>query len=123
MLSAQIQSEAISPPGIEEAAEMFVYSSVKGFPFPNTKEFGMWHRGMEYLEMYGSMVREGQAVGDISGKKKGQTYLLAALQELEQLQKLSSGKMSELQSYLLVIILGRIQFLMTAMEVDGEDEL
>lgn len=129
MLSAQIQSESISPPGIEDAVDMFMYSSINEFPLPNTKEFGIWQRGTEYLEMYASMVREGSEVGAISGKKKGLTYLLAAQQELEQLQMISSssggGKMvmmSELQRYLLVIILGRIQVLMMAMDAD-EDEL
>ncbi len=79
---------------------------------------------MEYLDQYAEMVREGTDVGEISGKKKGRTYLLAAQQELEQFQSLSKGKMSELQVYLLNIILGRIQFLMTAMEAgDGNDEL
>lgn len=120
-LSSQIQSESISPPGIEDAAQMFLYSAMNDFPFPDTKEMTIWIHAMEYLESYATMVREGNEVGAISGKRKGQTYLLAAQQELEQFQKLGSGKMSELQKYLLDIITGRIQLLMTAMEVERDE--
>ncbi|KAL7539969.1 hypothetical protein ACHAXR_009770, partial [Thalassiosira sp. AJA248-18] len=123
MISAQIllrdrESSSVSPPlGMEDAAEMFPYASIKEFPLlPNTKEFGIWNRGMEYLEMYSANnYNEGtDSIGEVSrgNKKKGQTYLLAAQQELEQLQTRSSEKMSELQNYLLDIILGRIQYLM-----------
>ena len=123
-LSSQIQSETISPPGIQEAAEMFMYASIKEFPLPNTKEFAMYQRGMEYLDMYAALIRgddedQGKDIGD--KKKKGQTYLLAAQKELEKLQNKSSDKMSKLQSYLLNIILGRVQLLMTAMETDTDD--
>jgi hypothetical protein len=119
-LSHQIQQEKTSPPGIEDAAEMFLYSSIDEFPIPNSKEFNIWTRAMEFLEMYASLVREGNAQGGISGAKKGQTYLLAAQAELDNLRKGYEKKMSELQKYLIDIILGRIQFLMTAMEAGDE---
>eukprot|EP00578_Thalassiosira_sp_NH16_P008682 CAMPEP_0181123868 /NCGR_PEP_ID=MMETSP1071-20121207/26153_1 /TAXON_ID=35127 /ORGANISM="Thalassiosira sp., Strain NH16" /LENGTH=321 /DNA_ID=CAMNT_0023209087 /DNA_START=62 /DNA_END=1027 /DNA_ORIENTATION=+ len=124
-LSTRIRGETISPPGIEDAAEMFPYASMEEFPLPDTREFTIWARGMEYLEMYAKMVREGTEVGDISGRRKGKTYLLAAQQELEQFQNGSKGGMSELQQYLLDIILGRLQYLMMAMEAadGGLDEL
>ncbi|KAL7521949.1 hypothetical protein ACHAWX_006646 [Stephanocyclus meneghinianus] len=122
-LSLQIRQETTSPPGIQDAAEIFLYSSIDEFPHTNTKEFAMWARGMEYLEAYAALVREGKARGDISGSRKGQTYLLAAQQELDHLKSGYGGNMSELQRYLLEIILGRVQFLMTAMEADEGDEL
>ena len=81
----------------------------------------MYQRGMEYLDMYAALIRgddeEGQDIGD--KKKKGQTYLLSAQKELEKLENKSSDKMSKLQSYLLNIILGRVQLL--AMESDTDD--
>ena len=122
-LSSQIQSETVSPPGIQEAAEMFMYASIKEFPLPNTKEFAMYQRGMEYLDMFAALIRgdedQGQDIGD--KKKKGQTYLLSAQKELERLQNKSSDKMSELQGYLLNIIFGRVQLLVTTMETDSDE--
>lgn len=120
-LSQQIRKETTSPPGIEDAAEMFLYSSIDEFPPPNSKEFNIYQRAMEYLEMYAKMVREGTANGEISGSKKGQTYLLAAQQELDNLKAGYSGKMSELQVYLIDIILGRIQFIMASMETESDE--
>jgi len=76
---------------------------------------------MEYLDMYAKMVREGTVSGPISGSKKGQTYLLAAQQELDNLKSNYQLKMSKLQVYLLNIILGRIQVIMTAMENEGDE--
>ncbi|KAL3805881.1 hypothetical protein HJC23_007842 [Cyclotella cryptica] len=122
-LSLHIRQETTSPPGIEDAAEMFLYSSIDEFPEPNSKEFAMWARGMEYLEMYATLVREGNARGEISGNKKGQTYLLAAQQELEHMKSGYGKNMSELQHYLIDIILGRVQVLMTAMESEDGYEL
>lgn len=123
-VSAQITKETTAPPGIEDAAEMFLYANMNEYPFPDTKDFVLYTRGMEYLEMYAKLVREGTDIGPISGKKKGQTYLLAAQQELEQFQTVAEKKMSELQKYLLTIVLGRIQFLITGMDAeDGRDEL
>ena len=120
-LSQQIRKETTSPPGIEDAAEMFLYSSIDEFPPPNSKEFNIYQRAMEYLEMYAKMVREGTANGEISGSKKGQTYLLAAQQELDDLKSGYEKKMSELQVYLIDIILGRIQFIMTSMETESDE--
>lgn len=118
-LSTQIRQEKTSPPGIEDAAEMFLYSSIDDFPKPNSKEFNIYQRAMEYLDMYAKMVREGTASGGMSGSKKGQTYLLAAQQELDSLKSGYEGKMSELQVYLIDIILGRIQIILAAMEAEG----
>mmetsp|Transcript_22334 Transcript_22334/g.46816 ORF Transcript_22334/g.46816 Transcript_22334/m.46816 type:complete len:361 (-) Transcript_22334:63-1145(-) len=134
-LSSQIVGETTSPPGIEDAAEMFLYSSIDEFPNPNGKEFGIWSRVMEYLDRYAEVVRgfgidsrssrggdSGSAAMDEEGN--GKTYLVLAQQELENLQSTASGKMSELQKYLVGIILGRVQLLLTAMEVgDIMDEL
>jgi hypothetical protein len=122
-LSSQIQKETTTPPGIHDAAEMFLYSSINEFPAPETKEFNIWKRALEYLDMYASMIHEGTVDGEISGRKKGQTYLLAAQQELDTLRNKYGGKFSQLQTYLFDIIVGRIQFLMTAMETGGSDEL
>lgn len=121
-LSTQIRQETTSPPGIEDAAEMFLYSSIDEFPIPNSKEFNIYQRAMEYLDMYAKMVREGSAQGDISGSKKGQTYLLAAQHELDSLKSRYKSKMSELQVYLVDIIMGRIQVILTAMDSE-KDEL
>jgi hypothetical protein len=120
-LSMQIRQEKTSPPGIEDAAEMFLYSSIDDFPKPNSKEFNIYQRGMEYLDMYAQMVRDGTASGAISGSKKGQTYLLAAQQELDNLKSGYKTKMSDLQVYLIDIMLGRIQFIMAAMEAEGDE--
>lgn len=110
-LSTQIQSETITPPGIEDAAQMFIYSSIHEFPLPTTKEFKLYEKGMGYLDKYAKQVREG---GDTNGFK----HLKAAMKELEQLQKKAGDDMSELQKYLLKIIVGRVQLLMTA---DGDE--
>ncbi|KAL7463867.1 hypothetical protein ACHAXS_004218 [Conticribra weissflogii] len=131
-LSSQIAAETTSPPGIEDAAEMFLYSSIDEFPSPSSKEFGIWSRVMEYLDKYAEVVRGfgvdsrggdgGNAGMDEEGN--GKTYLVLAQQELENLQSSASGKMSELQKYLVGTILGRVQLLLTAMEVgDIMDEL
>eukprot|EP01082_Thalassiosira_pseudonana_P014661 g13390.t1 g13390 contig8:580056-581007(+) len=116
-------SKLQTPPGIHDAAEMFLYSSINEFPAPETKEFNIWKRALEYLDMYASMIHEGTVDGEISGRKKGQTYLLAAQQELDTLRNKYGGKFSQLQTYLFDIIVGRIQFLLIAMETGGSDEL
>ena len=110
-LSTQIQSETITPPGIEDAAQIFLYAALNEFPLPTTKEFKLYEKGMVYLDKYAKLVREG---GDTSGVK----HLKAAMKELEQLQKKAGDDMSELQKYLLNIIVGRVQLLMTA---DGDE--
>jgi len=66
---------------------------------------------MEQLQLYAAMVREKTAVG-----KVGRSNLIEAAKELELLQSKSAGKMSDLQSYLLKIISGRIQVLLTGMD-------
>lgn len=68
---------------------------------------------MEQLQFYATMVRETTAVG-----KVGRSNLIEAAKELELLQSQSAGKMSDLQRYLLKIITGRIQVLLTGMEND-----
>ena len=110
-LSTQIQSETITPPGIEDAAQIFIYAAIDEFPLPTTKEFKLYEKGMGYLDKYAQLVREG---GDTSAVK----HLKAAMKELEQLQKKAGDDMSELQKYLLKIIVGRVQLLMTA---DGDE--
>ena len=76
-----------------------------------TKEFKVYEKGMGYLDKYAELVREG---GDTSSVK----HLKAAMKELEQLQKKAGDDMSELQKYLLNIIVGRVQLLMMA---DGDE--
>lgn len=66
---------------------------------------------MEQLQLYAAMVREKTAVG-----KVGRSNLIEAAKELELLQSQSAGKISDLQSYLLKIISGRIQVLLTGMD-------
>ena len=120
-LCQQIIKDTTAPPGIEDAAEMFLYSSLDDFPRPDSREFTIYQKGMEYLDMYAAMVREGTASGEISGSKIGQTYLLAAQQELDTLKTGYKKNMSELQVYLIDIILGRIQVILTAMDAVSDE--
>ena len=112
-------------PGIEDAAELFLYSSIDDFPQPNSREFTKYAKAMEFLEMYASLVREEDATGDDVKKAKAfLTYLKSAEEELLSLKKGSSKKLSELQNFLLDIIVGRIQVLVTSTETTGRgDEL
>ena len=120
-LCQQIIKDTTAPAGIEDAAEMFLYSSLDDFPRPDSREFTIYQKGMEYLDMYAAMVREGTASGEISGSKIGQTYLLAAQQELDTLKTGYKKNMSELQVYLIDIILGRIQVILTAMDAESDE--
>jgi hypothetical protein len=123
LLSKQIMTK--TTPGIEDAAELFLYSSIDDFPQPNSREFTKYAKAMEFLEMYASLVREEDATGDDVRKAKAfLTYLKSAEEELLSLKKGSSKKLSELQNFLLDIILGRIQVLVTSTETTGRgDEL
>mmetsp|Transcript_35382 Transcript_35382/g.84529 ORF Transcript_35382/g.84529 Transcript_35382/m.84529 type:complete len:326 (-) Transcript_35382:17-994(-) len=112
-LSMQLQLETTIPPGIEDAISLFLYASIDDYPQENTREYATWNRGMEQLQFYATMVRETTAVG-----KVGRSNLIEAAKELELLQSQSAGKMSDLQRYLLKIITGRIQVLLTGMEND-----
>ena len=117
---------------MEDAAEMFLYSSLEDFPLKESKEFGVWRRAMEGLEGYFGVAGGGGASGHGNGNmavagagaggKDGKEYLLLAQKELETLQSNYRGKMSELQEYLVETLLGRVHFLVTSMEV-GDDEL
>jgi hypothetical protein len=123
LLSNQIMTK--TTPGIEDATEMFLYASIDDYPQANTNEFTKWTKAMEFLEMYASLMREEDgASGDANKKAKAfVTYLLSAQEQLLSLQK-SSKKLSELQNYLIEIILGRIQVLVTAStEETGQGEL
>lgn len=112
LLSNQIISK--TAPGIEDASELFLYASIDDFPQEKTKEFTKWSKAMEFLQTYASLMQEEDGTTDDANKKAKafKTYLLSAQEELLSLQK--SSKLSELQSYLLEIILGRIQVLVTA---------
>ena len=68
---------------------------------------------MEQLQLYATIVRETTAASNV-----GRSNLIEAAKELELLQSQSAGKMSDLQSYLLKIISGRIQVLLTGMQND-----
>ena len=107
-LSNQIISETTSPPGIQDAADMFLYSSLDDFP--STKEFKLYDKGMLQLQKYAEQ----------EDKKKGNTNLLKAQKELTQLQNKANDILSELQNYLLGIILTRIEVLLNT---DAHDEL
>lgn len=107
-LSNQIISETTSPPGIQDAADMFLYSSLDDFP--STKEFKLYDKGMLQLQKYAEQ----------EDKKKGNTHLLKAQKELTQLQSKAKDILSELQNYLLGIILTRIEVLLNT---DAHDEL
>lgn len=123
LLSNQIMTK--TTPGIEDATEMFLYASINDFPEANTNEFTKWTKALEFLEMYAALVREEDgAAGDDANKKARAfvTYLLSAQEQLLSLQK-SSKKLSELQNYLIGIILGRIQVLVTASTETGQGEL
>ena len=124
LLSKQIMTK--TTPGIEDAAEMFLYSSINDFPQPNSKEFTKYAKAMEFLEMYASLMREEDGTGGDTNNKKAKafmTYLKSAEEELLSLKKGSSKKLSELQNYLLDIILGRIQVLVTSTETGHGGEL
>ena len=125
LLSKQIMTK--TTPGIEDAAELFLYSSIDDFPQPNSREFTKYEKAMEFLEMYASLVREEDATGedDVRKAKAFLTYLRSAEEELLSLKKGSSKKLSELQNFLLDIIVGRIQVLVTSTETTGRggDEL
>jgi len=107
-LSNQIISETTSPPGIQDAADMFLYSSLDDFP--STKEFKLYDKGMQQLQQYAEQ----------EDKKKGVSHLLKSQKELTQLQSKAKDKLSELQKYLLGIILTRIEVLLNT---DAHDEL
>ena len=107
-LTTQIISETTSPPGIQDAADMFLYSSLDDFP--STKEFKLYDKGMQQLQNYAEQ----------EDKKKGVSHLLKAQKELTQLQNKAKDILSELQHYLLGIILTRIEVLLNT---DAHDEL
>jgi len=120
LLSNQIITK--TAPGIEDAADLFLYASIDDFPQENTKEFIKWSKAMELLQTYGSLMQKEEGTTDDANKKAKafMTYLSGAQEELLSLQK--SKKLSELQNYLLEIILGRIQVLVTSTET-GQGEL
>jgi len=122
LLSNQIMTK--TTPGIEDAIEMFLYASIDDVPQENTKEFTKWSKAMEFLQTYASLMQEEDGTADDASKKAKafMTYLLSAQEQLLSLQK-SSKMLSELQNYLLEIILGRIQVLVTASTATGESEL
>ena len=113
LLSNQLMTK--TTPGIEDAIEMFLYASIDDFPQENTKEYTKWSNAMESLQMYSTLIQEQDGAADDANKKAKAflTYLHSAQEQLMLLQK-SSKKLSELQNYLLEIILGRIQVLVTA---------
>lgn len=123
LLSNQIMTK--TTPGIEQATDMFLYASMDDFPRDNTKEFTKWAKAMEYLEEYAALMQEedGASGGANKKAKAFMTYLLSAQEQLLSLQKSSKKKLSELQNYLIEIILGRIQVLVTASTETGQGEL
>lgn len=121
LLSNQIMTK--TAPGIEDAADLFLYASIDDFPQENTKEFTKWSKAMELLQTYASLMQkeDGTTVDANKKAKAFMTYLISAQEELLSLHK--SKKLSELQNYLLDIILGRIQVLVTSTETGQIEEL
>ncbi|EJK68543.1 hypothetical protein THAOC_10265, partial [Thalassiosira oceanica] len=74
-------------------------------------------RDLEQRDGAASVLRDNGARDDGGGQGR-RSNLIEAAKELELLQSQSAGKMSDLQRYLLKIITGRIQVLLTGMEND-----
>lgn len=112
LLCNQIMTK--TTPGIEDASEIFLYASIDDFPKTNSKEFTKWKKAMESLEIYASLLRE-DGMGDTD--KTAKAFLANLLFAQEQLLSLQKSKnLSDLQIYLIEIILGRIQVLVTSAE-------